>query len=86
MTVFGRRVAPTRLLGTLVLLMSTATSQAESIATCLHNETEGWSMFGEGGKDVCNIAQTLMNGTCQAYIPSLHINTHASNLGSIWYT
>ncbi|CAE6446868.1 hypothetical protein ACGC1H_002930 [Rhizoctonia solani] len=86
MTVFGRRVAPTRLLGILVLLMNTATSRAdESMAKCLYNE-QGWLQFGEKGKDVCSIAQTLMNGTCQSHIPSLHIIPHSQNLVNMWYT
>ncbi|CAE6424171.1 unnamed protein product [Rhizoctonia solani] len=69
--------------------MSIATGQAgpdEPIATCLHNETEGWSKLGERNKDVCHIAQSLMNGTCHSYIPTLHIIPDAKNLESIWYT
>ncbi|CAE6529612.1 unnamed protein product [Rhizoctonia solani] len=84
MTMFGRRVAPSRLLGILVLLMSTATSRAGEPIACKYNETAGWSQFGAEGKDVCNVAQTLMNNTCQSGMPIL--DTSTMRLEDVWYT
>ncbi|KAH7341926.1 hypothetical protein B0J17DRAFT_648624 [Rhizoctonia solani] len=87
MTVFGRRAAPTRLLCTLVILMGTATGQTEDKpAICEYKEQDGWARFGESSKDVCEIAQELMGGTCALpFVPSLNI-THHSNLENAWYT
>ncbi|CAE6532789.1 unnamed protein product [Rhizoctonia solani] len=86
MTVFGRRVVPTRLLCTLMILMSTATGRAEERnATCLYNEQDGWGKLGESDKDVCSIAQAMMEGTCQSHVPALNTNTHLG-LKNTWYT
>ncbi|CAE6426552.1 unnamed protein product [Rhizoctonia solani] len=87
--VFGRRVAPTGLVYTFVVLMITATGQvasqnAECLYTKSNDDQNGWAKFGYWGVDVCSVAQKLMDKTCG--LPHLPVLDEDGPLKNLWYT